>query len=540
MIYTRRNLIKHGGALAAGVGAFGMVPRPAMALLGSQPEPAPPIQDPRLRELINVSLNEARSAGASYADARLTFNDTLAGAGGRHQGMSVGVRALVDGYWGFASSSLWSQPEAARLGKSAVEQARVNLLGKARGVELAPLPSADQGGHWTMPVKDDPFEMDYYEIEDYLRALQLFIARLRTPTTVNRMIMVQGTFLRQDKAFGSTEGHFSTQRLYRSGGLIRFLIEDSTNSKGASVFIDRITSAGMGFEYFRDQPLREIIRAEFERSLEEMKLPSLPVDVGRFDTLLDPWAMASLTSQTVGSATEMDRAMGYEANSGGTSYIIDPDQMLGQLKIGSDRINISGNRTESGAPGTVKWDDDGVQPREFPIVENGILKDMQTDREAAGWLRQAYGRLNMPFVSNGCAYAPDSMYSPSIHSANLQLKPGSTASQTHDGLRESMGDGIEFKHGGFTMDFQQSSGFGTGKAFKISNGRRVAAYENAGILFRTPELWSSVEELGGEQSSRKFGWGSVKGQPVRTGYHGVSTVPARLKEITIIDKTRKA
>lgn len=539
MIYTRRNLIKHSGAAAAGVSVLGSMPRPAMALLGDRPEPAPPIQDPRLKELISVALSEAQSAGASYADARLTFNDNLSSGGGREQAMSFGVRALVDGYWGFAASPIWSNPEAARLGRSAVDQARVNLLGKAREVDLAPIITADSGGHWTMPVKDDPFEINFHEIEDYVLALQLFIARLRTPQTTNRMIRVAAQFLRQDKALGTTSGHYSTQRLYRTSGGIDFFISNVVNGTGSSVFIDRLTAAGAGFEYLRDQPLREIIREEFEKTLEEMKLPVTAVNVGRFDTLIDSWGMSSLVSQTIGIATEMDRAMGYEANAGGTSYIVDPNEMLGTLKIGSPLVSVTGNRNEPGSVGTVKWDDDGVAPSDFSIIENGVLHNMQTDREAAGWLKPAYDRAGMEMKSMGCSYSPDSMHPPGIHSANLTLQTQSEKNVTLHSLRDQIEEGIEFKLPGFSMDFQQSTGFGTGKAFEIKNGKRVASLRNAGILFRTSELWNSVEGLGGADSSRRYGLGSRKGQPPQQGYHSVTGVPALFKELTIIDKTRK-
>lgn len=541
MTYTRRKLVKQTGLATAGFSMLGIVPKPALAMLGASPEPAPPIQDPRLKELVNTALDAAKSSGASYADARLTFNDTLSSGGGREQGMSFGVRALVDGYWGFAASPVWNVQEAGRLGRSAVAQAKVNLLGKAREVDLAPLDlSASSGGHWTMPVKDDPFEINFHEIEDYALALQLYIARLRTPKTLNRMIRVSLQFVRQDKALGTTAGHYSTQRLYRTGGVISFFIENSVDRKGANVFIDRITPAGAGFEYVRDQPLRKYIREEFERTLEEMELPVIPVDVGRFDTLIDPWGMASLVSQTIGTATEMDRAMGYEANAGGTSYINEPGDMIGSLKIGSQAISVTGNRNEAGSVGAVKWDDDGVVPRDFVLIENGVLKNMQTDRESAGWLKDAYQKNNLSYASNGCAFAPDSMYPPAIHSANLKLSSESDSTETLDSLREQIENGIEFKQPGFTMDFQQSTGLGVGTAFQIKKGKRVSSISNAGVLFRTSELWSGIKALGGSDSSRRYGWASVKGQPVQTAYHSVTSVPALVKELTIIDKSRKA
>jgi len=84
-----------------------------------------------------LALDTARSAGASYADVRLSHTRerrTSMADTGDDESMEVGVRALVDGYWGFASGAVWSPDEMARLGREAVHQAKVNALGKPRVV----------------------------------------------------------------------------------------------------------------------------------------------------------------------------------------------------------------------------------------------------------------------------------------------------------------------------------------------------------------------------------------------------------------------
>ena len=136
--------------------------RPLLAQLGAKPEPVPPIQDPRLKALALRAVDAARAAGASYADVRLSHTRTRSFAPSIRQirdgeSMVVGARALVDGYWGFASSPVWSPEELARLGREAVHQAKANAIGPARVVELAPAPAVADG-HWVMPVVIDPLE----------------------------------------------------------------------------------------------------------------------------------------------------------------------------------------------------------------------------------------------------------------------------------------------------------------------------------------------------------------------------------------------
>jgi TldD protein len=533
MMYPRRTIVKGAAALVAA----SALPRRAMALLGARPEPVPPIEDPRLKKLTDASLDAARKAGANYADARLTFTETMIhqiNAPIREETMHFGVRALVDGYWGFASSPVWNIDEAARLGEAAVRQARANHLGQEREVNLVPL--ADMtSGHWTMPVKDDPFAIHPHEIRDYLYGLQRFIMRQK----YIRRTMVGGVFVRQERAFASTEGQFCTQRLYRTQGTVYFSLEHE--GKGGTATLMQVTPAGKGFEHLRDQPLRDYVMQEHASIQEDWKLPVKPIDVGRYDILLDSWAMSGLVSQTVGAASELDRALGYEANAGGTSYITDPNEMIGTFKVGSSLVSITGNRSEPGGAGTVHWDDEGVRPRDFTLVNNGVLQDMQTMREGAGWLASYYQRKNLPLASHGCAYADNAMSPPLTHCANLSLRPSSDDAATYATLLAGMEKGIAFKRAFFSMDFQQVTGMGTGEvSYEVKNGKRTAVLADAGMIFRTPELWNGIVALGGATSAERFGHVGTKGEPAQQGYHSVTAPPAVIKDMTIIDVKRKA
>lgn len=538
MTVTRRKFVNTCGQIGVAAAVAPLLP------FNKRLEAMPTIQDSRHRNLVEASLAAAKSAGADYADVRLTFTDELlAGQANprRSQSMTFGVRALVSGFWGFASSPVWDVDEAARLGRSAVQQARVNVIGNPREVELAPVPdSADRTGHWAMPVKDDPFQLHYDEIYDFIQALHIYLGGLANEKYLTRQRMISCVFVRQDKAFGSTSGQFLTQRIYNTRGGIGFQVQSRADDSTVPVSIEQISGAGLGFEYWRDQPLRDYIREAFEDAIEQLLLPIKPVDVGRFNTLISQAGIASLLSQTIGASTEIDRALGYEANAGTTSYITEPTEMIGNLKVGSSLLSVTADRSEPGAIGTVKWDDEGITPHQFDLVRDGVLSDMQTNREGAGWLRSVYEASNKPFVSHGCAYAPDAIYAPMIHSANLSMAPGANSGDTLETLREGMDEGIEFHRPQFNMDQQQMTGLLTGVCFEIKNGKRVARYADAGVLFRTSEMWNGIIALGGSDSVRKYGHGSSKGQPSQVSYHGASAPPAIIKELTVVDVKRKA
>src|SRR5690349_15513489 len=208
---TRRDLLKTG----AGAAALAALPRTRFVTLGHAPEPVPPIDDPRVKALAMRALESAKSAGAVYADVRLTYNHYVRlkydlGLASPDESLTVGVRALVDGYWGFAASPTWSVEEMARLGREAVHQAKANTLGKPRVVEFAPAPVAT--GHWATPMKRDPFSVPVSEVRDFLGGLEFYAQRKR-----NRRADAQAEFRLVEKAFGSTEGSYCTQQLYNTG-----------------------------------------------------------------------------------------------------------------------------------------------------------------------------------------------------------------------------------------------------------------------------------------------------------------------------------
>jgi TldD protein len=263
------------------------------------------------------------------------------------------------------------------------------------------------------------------------------------------------------------------------------------------------------------------------------------VDVGRYDAVLDARTMASLVDETLGRATELDRALGYEANAGGTSYLNDPFGMLGSYQAGASALTLTAERSEAGGVATVKWDDEGVAPDAFTLVKEGVLGDFQTTRESAGWLKDVYAKRGTPLRSHGCAGAPSAVYASLQQAPNLTLAPGHEA-KDFDALVSGIAKGIAIKGAGLDMDFQHASGLGMGQVYEIKGGKRVARIGSAGFLFRATELWRALEAVGGEASLRRYGVMTAKGEPAEQSYHSVTAAPAVVKDLTLVDPMRKA
>ena len=67
------------------------------------------------------------------------------------------------------------------------------------------------------------------------------------------------------------------------------------------------------------------------------KLSAAPVEPGVYDLVVHPSNLWLTIHENIGHPTELDRALGYEANYAGTSFIAPPDQMLGSLRYGPCR-----------------------------------------------------------------------------------------------------------------------------------------------------------------------------------------------------------
>jgi TldD protein len=540
MPINRREALKTGARAAVGAAALAVLPRPLFAQLGARPEPVPPVEDPRLKALALRGVEAARAAGASYVDARLSHTFTRTINGGSFTGitdaetMVAGVRALVQGYWGFASSPVWSPDEMARLGREAVHQAKVNAQGETRPVTLAPTPVVADG-HWTMPVKIDPFAISPFEIVDYLRGLTNYLLRFPDMSLKEN----DCRFDVEEVAFASSEGSYCTQRRYRSAGAFSAALESTHRNVHEEGRLECLTPAGLGWELYTGQPLRDEIAKLVEDLEAESKIPWKPVDVGRYTAACDAWSVAQFVDATLGHATELDRALGYEANASGTSWLNEPLTMLGTFKVGAPRLTLTANRSEPGGVATTRWDEEGVAPDEFPLVKDGVLADFQTTRESASWLGDYYAKAGRSVRSHGCAAAPSALELPLTHTPNLVLAPGHGATDFESAVKE-LGTGIAVRRLALDMDFQSASGLGTGTVYDVKGGKRVSRLVAAGLLFRASELWKGLAALGSAAGARRYGTAASRGEPPQVGYHSITAPPATFEQMTLVDIMRKA
>lgn len=447
--------------------------------------------------------------------------------------LAVGVRVLANGAWGFQSSAVWTADEAIRLARDAVAQANATAVDVSRPVELGPPPPAARG-EWVMPVRYDPFEVALTEKMDFLTYAF---------ATVRNYAAGLGAFgglscTRQRKVFASTDGSAWSQTTYRTGGTFGVSYHDDYVQQlpPARVEADFLSPAGKGWEHISESGLLDQIPRLVDDA--EQARHRVRGEIGRYDMVFSAAAMASLINNTLGPATELDRAVGDEADAEGTSYLDAPLDMLGVHRIGIPAINIVGNRSVPGGTATVRWDDDGVAPADFAIVKDGILVDYQTTREQAAWLAPYYAKANRPVQSHGCANAESAMVETMQHAPNLQLLPAS-ADTSFAQLVATIPQGVAVLSMEPQMDHQLLNGVGYGAMRKIVNGKLGPYIDGTAIQFRSPDLWKKLTALGGAKETRWFGMERGKGQPVQRTTHSVGAVPARIDTVDVIDVMRE-
>jgi TldD protein len=500
-------------------------------------------------QLAMRAMDAAKSAGAIYADVRLTRTMQQAAGGSLglhfidHEVLGVGVRALVNGAWGFAATSYWTDDEVVRVAQAAVAQAKVNAIGVTQSIEFAAIPVAT--GSWITPVEEDPFVIPYETKLNIIEGITEAARHRLPPRALNGGVPAIRHLLgincyRQERALATMEGIYVTQTVYRTGGSFELEVSGSRGDIVSSAAATGLETTGRGWELFANAHLIEQIPRMLEEAERDALLPVKPVEVGQYDVVCDGVSAASVLDATFGHATELDRALGYEANAGGTSYLgPNPMDWLGTA-VASPLVTITANRSLTSGIATVKWDDEGTSPQDFPIITAGQLVDYQTTREQMSYLRTWYDKRQQPVASHGCAASEDAQTVSLSMIPNLALTPHASGS-TVDEMIASMGKGIAMLGSIASTDFQAKNGtLSQGKAYAVAGGKKVARLSHSALLFSSTDFWKNVTAIGGPASVVQTAHYETKGEPSQTTAHTVSGAALALTKQAMIDATRKA
>jgi len=537
---SRRDFLKQGSAVAGAI-ALGGALRSADAAVPELIQPATAM-DAAIKDLLMEALNAAKSGGAQFSDARIgrylqnfviTREQQIVNVVDTDS-IGIGVRALVNGTWGFAASRDLTKAGVAAAAREAVAIAKANAIARDRSVQLAPAPSVGEVT-WKSAYEIDPWTVPVEEKADLL-----IRSNAEGMKAANVKYVFSGLFLRKmERNYANTDGSVIAQTIVQSSVQQQFtaVSPDFSDFQNRSNMLPPVAH---GWEWVLKQDLVNKSRQWGEEA--SQKLKAKPVDVGRYTLLLHPSHLWLTIHESIAHPTELDRAMGYEANYAGTSFVAPPDQYLGKFRYGPEFMNIQGDRSQPGALATIGYDDEGVAPDEFLIIKNGLVNDYQTTREQAMWLDWWYKQQNRPVKSHGCSYA-DSWSSVQFQRMpNVSLLPGDN-DRTWDDMIAATDNGIAIiGDGSFSIDQQRyNAQFGGQLFYEIKGGKITGMLKDVAYQIRTPDFWNSMDMIGGRRGYEV--WGSFfdgKGQPGQVNAVSHGSVPARFRNVNVINTGRKA
>ena len=498
--------------------------------------------DMSMKELVDAGLNAARTGGAQYADVRIsrhkdqgvsTREDHVQGVS-NSESFGFSVRVLVDGTWGFAASHQVTQEQIVAAAKRALAIARANRTALKRPVELtAAGPYVDM---WQTPVAKDPFDVPIDEKVELLLAINAEALKVSGIKYCSAAMMFQN----ERKYYASTDGSYIDQNIFRTMPYFSATAIDSESGKFETRAGVEFPARGLGYEYIEECDLVNHATRIAEDAVK--KLEARSVEPGKRDIILHPSNMWLTIHESIGHSTELDRALGLEADCAGTSFLtIDK---LGTLKIGSDLVNFKADRTIPGGLATCGYDDDGVKTTEWQLVKDGLFVDYQTIRDQPNWpeYRNAREASGLPEVraSYGCSYADNWGSFPFQRQPNIHLVPGKKRLSL-DELIADTEDGIYIVgDSSFSIDQQRRNFQFSGQVFyEIKNGKITGMLNDVAYQAITPEFWGSCDAICDETEWHLNGTINCgKGQPMQCGKMSHGASPARFRQVNILNTRR--
>ncbi|WP_028644337.1 TldD/PmbA family protein [Nocardioides sp. URHA0020] len=474
------------------------------------------------RSLGEAALARAAELGASHADFRfervryqeLTARDGALQGAGDTEDLGFAVRVLHAGAWGFASGVVLTAEEAVRVAETAVAVARVAAEMTTTPVELAAEPTYDDV-EWVSAYEIDPFEVS---VAEKAAVLIDWTNRLRTGAAVDHAsaYLLQ---VHENKYYADLSGTRTTQQR------VRLQPGFEAMGSGADTFDSMASIAppvGRGWEYLTGGPQSWDWDGEIEQvpDLLAEKLAAPSVEAGTYDLVIHPSNLWLTIHESIGHATELDRALGYEANYAGTSFAT-LDQ-LNTLQYGSPVMNVTGDRTVEHGLSTVGYDDEGVATQSWDIVRDGLFTGYQLDRSMGAM----HPELNAG-RSNGCAYADSSGHIPIQRMANVSLQPAPDGPSTEELIGRVERGLYVVGDKSWSIDMQRFNFQFTGQRFyTITDGELTGQVRDAAYQATTTDFWRSMEAVGGPDTwvlGGAFNCGKAQPGQVAAVSHGCPT-----------------
>ncbi len=477
-----------------------------------------------MKDLIDHALNYAQLKQVQYADIRLVQNrtETIVVKNGvvenlnNSESLGFGVRTLVSGAWGFASSHVLSIQEVERITALAIEIARASSRAPGEQIDLGP-PVTSQGKYQT-PIETDPFSLSQETKLAELIAADEAMAGEKD-ISVRRGNL---TFIQEAKWFANTEGAYTEQTIYEAGGGIMAIAvgggEVQSRSYPASFGRQQVTA---GWEAIQGWDLPGNAERIASEAAALLTADPCPRDLTT-TIILGGDQVALQVHESCGHPIELDRVFGTEAAYAGTSFLT--TEKLDTFQYGSEVVNLTAESLRPLGLGTFGWDDEGVPAQSTPIVKDGLFVGYLMSRETASQLGK---------VSNGCMRASGWNRAPLIRMTNVSLEAGTW--DLEDMITDTdQGIFMDTNRSWSIDDKRYNFQFGTEIAYEIKDGKLGRMLRNPTYTGITPQFWNSCDAVANSKQWKMYGTPNCgKGQPGQIAHTGHGAAPARFRNVKV-------
>jgi TldD protein len=423
-----------------------------------------------------AALARAQKGGASYADLRIetTEEQRIRIEDGELESLvagsetGFGLRVLVDGAWGFASSNALDVASWKEAVDAAVRLARAGAADTHdHTLTLADAPVEKREEVWTPVI--DPRGVSVEDKRALLADMDNIVrvhAEIKTVTTA-----YSDTVLR--KEFWNTDGSHIRWGLTRSVAQIQFTARRDGHLAGRSTRV----GGTRGWELFAHED--PVAKAAEAAKACVAQLGARSAKGGKTTVVVDPELAGVFAHEAVGHAAEADLV------AAGESCFRD---RIGK-QLGVAGLTIHDDSRVEGAFGSVPYDDNGVRGQDKTILRDGTLVGYLLDRERAATLGM---------TANGASRAQDFASRPLIRMSNTIIDAGDVPEDelfggVNEGVfcRGSRGGQVDTARGSFLFNAQD--------AFRIRNGEIAEPLRDVSLTGDILQTLHTIDALGNEQ-----------------------------------------
>ncbi|MCD6381964.1 MAG: TldD/PmbA family protein [Candidatus Aenigmarchaeota archaeon] len=418
----------------------------------------------RISKKFDIDYLEAR--GEKYTKETFLMKNGVMDGGGFTTSEGIGIRVIVDGSVGFATTENLTKESVETAVENAVKLAKGSLE-KAHKVKFSKEKSVKS--KWEVKEKKKIFDVDAKEKVSLLKHIDNLAKKAK-------LRMFQLSLFENEKYFANTEG----ARIYSR--VPRVFLFYSVIVKGKRDVQRMLEYGGSGGwelvdSWNLDKKIPEEINA-LEKVSGAKKLKSEKMDV-----VLSPEIVGIAMHESVGHPSEADRIFGREAAQAGESYL---DESWKGRVMAEKFVNVVDDPTVKGSYGYYLYDDEGVKARRKFLIKNGKIHEFLHNRETAAVMK---------IKSNGSSRAELYSREPIIRMSNTFMLPGD---HSFDELIEGIKKGVYIKsYNEWNIDDKRWNEKYVGcEAYLIKNGEIVEPVFAPVLEITTGQFFKKIDALG--------------------------------------------